>query len=340
MIPYQSVRINGAVVQTGERSCDDRFDLIRPVLAQYKRPFTVLDLGANTGYFGQRIAEEYDAVSVCIDSDPVLIETLAKNGHHAVLGIQRHLSVRDLTDIAACEHFNVVLALNVLHHFDDWEGALGAVLSLGEHVIIETPPVDDVHACGRVRHAALYDAVRRAGSVILGVSPSHTTPGVDRELVLISRPKTRLTEPFLWSDLMEAKRMRPNTIISTATTQSWTMLDKDEHRPWFPGINLWTWAQLGGGYPSKDVVRGAVVAAYQQAVLSFGPEEHFVRVPHGDVRPWNFILHGTTATLIDWNDPRNLKADDGECIHETLGALDDPKKLWVYQTRKLNRWKD
>lgn len=340
MIPYQSVRINGTVTQSGERSCEDRFDLLRPLLAQYKRPFTVLDLGAAQGYFGQRIAEEYPAVSVCIDHDPSLVETLSANGHRAVLGIQRRLTVQDLKDLAACEHFDVVLALNILHHFDDWYGALDAVLTLGDHIVVESPPVEDTQACGRARHKALAECLAASGPVLLGTSPSHTTPGVRRELGLIVRPKTQLTEPYLWSDLMDAPRIRAHSIISTATTKSFTMPEKSEGRTWFPGINLWTWAQLGGGYPDLGTVKRAISDAYRSAVLGSGPDDHFVRLPHGDIRPWNFILSGHDATLIDWNDPRNVGTDDAASMAETLDALNNPKSLWANQTRRLNRWKD
>ena len=46
--------------------------------------------------------------------------------------------------MASCEHFDVVLAFNVLHHFGkDWQKAAEAVLGLGDNILIESPSESD-----------------------------------------------------------------------------------------------------------------------------------------------------------------------------------------------------
>ena len=63
---YQDIFINGETVATGYRMCAERYEAIKKVLDKYKRPITVLDIGASQGYFSFRIASDYP--SVCGDS--------------------------------------------------------------------------------------------------------------------------------------------------------------------------------------------------------------------------------------------------------------------------------
>lgn len=54
---YQSIIVNGKViydtkqVSGGEQIIWERYEAMKQVLDQYKRPFTVLDIGANNGFF-------------------------------------------------------------------------------------------------------------------------------------------------------------------------------------------------------------------------------------------------------------------------------------------------
>ena len=102
------------------------------------------------------------------------------------------LSVQDLQELAASEAPDVVLALNVLHHFADWRGALDAVLALGDRIIIETPGEGDVHSANYPEAMKLLDVLHGLGPVAARF-PSHMTPGVDRPMFLIDRVKDCVT---------------------------------------------------------------------------------------------------------------------------------------------------
>ena len=54
---YQDRYVRGGTTAAGDRACVARYDLIRSVVADYRRPLTIWDLGANLGYFGCRLAE-------------------------------------------------------------------------------------------------------------------------------------------------------------------------------------------------------------------------------------------------------------------------------------------
>jgi 2-polyprenyl-3-methyl-5-hydroxy-6-metoxy-1,4-benzoquinol methylase len=159
-MPYQDRWIRGATLAHGDRECEARYALVRRVVTKFQRRITVLDLGANLGYFGCRLADEFGAVSVMVDTRPDLVAVCEANALPTTIALTKKLSVADLQELAASEHFDVVLALNVLHHFKDPAGALAAVLELGDHVLLETPSRDDAGAAHPARCAALLDLPR------------------------------------------------------------------------------------------------------------------------------------------------------------------------------------
>jgi hypothetical protein len=308
-VAYQDRWVRGAVVAGGDRSCEDRYALIAKVVRAYKRQITVLDLGANLGYFGCRLADELGAVSVMVDSRTDLAHAVAENALPTTIVLQRKLSVHDLAQLAACEHFDVVLALNILHHFREWPTALQHVLRLGTDIIIETPARDDRSACRFDACVPLIDAIRAESPILIGTSPSHVTAGVDRPLYWLTREKTALARGYLDGDRVGAPPVRPHQIVSGAYTKRIQFAD-GEGRNWVPGINLWTWRRLGGVRPSlPEVLAGVIEAA----------------PGHGDLRPWNFVLSGDRVVAID-ADHRSKRGGEDH-LRETLAAIENPDLL-------------
>ena len=151
MTTYQDQRLHGVTIDKGQRDCATRYALIKAALPPWTRPFTMLDLGAAQGYFGLRFAEDHPyCCAVMIDDGPDLQRMLAANALPFTIGLQKRLTEQDLEDIADCEHLDVVLALNFLHHCSDPGRALRAVLRMGEEIFIEVPGPEDVSACGAV----------------------------------------------------------------------------------------------------------------------------------------------------------------------------------------------
>ncbi len=289
---YQERWVRGEVLETGQRECSERYELIRPVVAGYTRPVTVLDLGANLGYFGLRLAHEFGAVSVMVESRPILEEACRENALPTTIALRRRLSVEDLEQLAATEHFDVVLALNVVHHFkNDWRRALDAIALLGDNLVVETPPDQDVKACGQGVVRPLLTRVQAIASEKLGEAKSHTTPGVRRPVYLVRRKKTMVPWTCVNAAKVGAGRARPHAIASTASEKRVvfppTRKSGVESRDWVHGINLWTWCELGGVYPSADDIVASMTRAYEQ-----WPD-------HGDLHPWNFVLQGDRVVMID-----------------------------------------
>ncbi len=316
---YQDRWVKGVTTASGDRACADRYALIRPVLETYTRQFTLWDLGANLGYFGCRAADEYGAISVMVDKRPGLVETCRANAIPTTIAMTHQLTADDLIELAQSEHADVVLALNVLHHMPDWRSALPAVLALGETVIIETPGYGDVHSANYDRSQAILFALQAAQPELLGMSPSHVTPGIHRPMFLYRRPKVAVTASYAYRGRVRARGphpVRPHHIACTPSEKTIRFAD-GESRPWIHGMNLWNWLQLGGLYPDRAVVR---VQARSAAMRLNGP--------HGDFKPWNLILQGNTIEAIDAGHRRSVTDDQG--LAQTLEWIADPELAYAH----------
>ena len=323
---YQDIEDGaGRLLMKGQRDCAERYRLITQAVPKYQRPWTLIDLGAAQGYFGCRfMREDEQCCAVMVDHPGATLDGLLEQKQPEFgIGLRKRLTAKDLEELADCEHFDVILALNILHHLDDPRRALYAVLRLGNEIVVEVPGPDDPAACGD-SHEWLEREVKTLGGIWIGETPSHTTPTATRRLYLFHRSKSTLRTPYLGASEQGAPPMRGHHIVSTSVDKVWAMPDKGEGRVWFPGINLQTYLKWGGFYPKRARVRRLVEDEVNRA-LHGSKDVGFTDIRHKDVRPWNFILSGRdTVTLIDWNDPRQGDdEDDAEGLERTLKAIEE-----------------
>lgn len=142
---YQDVWIRGKLVKKGRRSCEGRFEAIRDYMqrTRKKHPFTVLDLGANAGYFSFRLAEELDAKVTMIESSPEILQYHKQNANRNVSLIHKRVDAHYLRQLAKSKHYDAVLALSVVHHFRNYPEVIDALFSLGDCLFIEPPSIDE-----------------------------------------------------------------------------------------------------------------------------------------------------------------------------------------------------
>jgi SAM-dependent methyltransferase len=266
----------------------------------------VLDLGANAGYFSFRIAEDFPAATViAIDDKPVLRDLAAANAHGNVVVVPRRLDAATLARLACCEQIDVVLALNVLHHMERAGDALVMLGLLAFHVVVETPAAGEDRAAN-ARHHGTLAALAAAGREI-GRFPSHLQPGIFRSMTVHSRKAPGLLtaqtldaapkdsgRPDCY-ELLAAADFRPGEMRQTPAFPGATVtagfdaatiaiprpkLRTTETRDFVPGLNLWSWALLGGCLPADPA---ALIRAELARLESAGRWMD-------DLRPWNFIL--------------------------------------------------
>lgn len=317
-MPYQPIYTAGktAELEHERSSTPARYELIKRVLEEYRRPVTLLDIGASCGYFGFRAAHEHGAAAVLVETGEMLPALAADNaaaGNDRLIVLRRKLSIGDLEELAACEAFDVVLALNVLHWFgSSWRPACDHILELGDNVIIETPPANDTGALGQGVVPDIHRYLEElSGKELLGTTPSHTTKGVDRPIYRYRRPKRQLRRAYIGAP--PRAHIRAHAIESTATGRTVMFAGHGiGPRVWHPGINLRTYLELGGAWPLPEYIAahyGAAVAALEDG--------------HGDLRAHNVIIDGRRAVLIDGRqeDERAIYADESTAKETTAAIL-------------------
>ena len=282
VVSYQDVWVKGQTVSLGERECAERYIIIKRFCAQYQRPFTVLDVGANMGYFSLRLAEDFDCTVVAIEPQEGIAKVLEANDNHRVVWLKKALTAADLWTLAQVERFDVVLAFSVLHrlHMDPDE-ALRALRAMSDYVIVEYP----------VEAEAVHPEVVASLTIpedgeLLGYGRSHLNGSDARPIVLLRGKGTPWRLRYIGDG---RSRPTPVTDRSTFAEKVAVYADGRGERPWLRGINFQTYLLMGGAWP-RDSCLVQMLRSAQSG-------------DHGDVRPWNFVLGGDYLALIDEGDP-------------------------------------
>lgn len=148
MEQYQDLWCRGETIVKGVRGCEERWEIIRDYLAP-NPPRTVMDLGANLGYYSMRLADEFDCEVVAIETHyhRELVDALEANGDDRITAmpatIEYFLNQKHVK-------YDLVLALSVVHHLSMpyWE-TLRLLRQHGRTVIVEL--ATELSACGQHR---------------------------------------------------------------------------------------------------------------------------------------------------------------------------------------------
>lgn len=222
---YQDRYIGGRVVSSGTRDCEDRYAAIAAALSSCQRPFTLLDIGANQGYFSFRLAAELGAICIMVEKQDDLLHNCLADGGDGLILLKRRITARELVWLERNEHFDVVLCLNVIHHFGwRWRSATRAIFKLGDDLFIENPPNDDSGSRGR----------------------------------LVRRPINRYLDAIPHDVVCKSDRRRDRAISSVVRHYASPATDTVENRSRASGISLATFAKLGGSYPNRRKIRRLV----------------------------------------------------------------------------------
>ena len=285
-----------------------RYDLISPLLQRYKRRFTLLDLGAGINpYMAQRISREFDAVVVAIEQDEISPAELAKFGPRA-LWLRKTMSAEDLKRLGCCEHFDIALALNFLHHVGpDWRSAIHSIRLMTSWLVVQTPSAYDKDTCGLENTPEIHgwcedNMLEIAESVQF--EKHAPRPIYEVKTANFGRlTSSSWTSPDSCIDAM---------IASHYDHKSIRLLHKpndDNWRTFIHGLNLWNFAQLGGAWPRKD------------AVLKLIREFPLPAERHGDITPHNFLFDGAELHLIDGHE--GWEFDDAAGLKKTEEMVGD-----------------
>ena len=285
---YQDIWVKGKVKKPGVRDCGKRWDMIREYAAQFNRPFTVLDIGANLGYFSLRLAEEFDCTVVSVEGiyGKWIQSVYEENENGRVILLQHVMSLADLRKLAEVEHFDLVLALSVAHHIGPWKDTQAVLRSLGDHVIIEM--ANEPNACNGnyVSQAKVPE-----DAVMLGEAKTHL--GGVRPVFALKGEQASIEKSYIGTPERDIDLEIRSDFDEKVAVQ------RGEEREWHRGINLKTFRKMWGSYPSDERI-----------VEMLKEERERMEGIHGDLMIHNVILQGDGVKFIDRLDPKRAVYDD------------------------------
>jgi len=311
MEQYQDIWVKGKLEKKGVRECEKRYQVIKKVLDKFERSFTVLDMGANLGYFSFRIAEDYPMSSVVMIESPNFygkqLQNLAvRNDLNNIILLQTHMDLYKIKVLSEIEHFDVVLAMSVVHHIDgDPNDVVNEMSALGDRLIIELPNTTNAcnpHKVVKINPDLFYGKVEQ-----IGEGDSHVTKGGKRPIYMITTIKNGMKKRYY--------NCPPHLRSKVGIESSW----KHKHyhhqdgrkRVWIKGINLYTFMVFNGTFP---------YVANIEKLLRDLKYEHAT-----DIRPWNFIIAGRGLAMIDANDKVSVMNVDENDFDKVITWLNGGK---------------
>ncbi|NGX59027.1 MAG: hypothetical protein KR126chlam3_00171 [Chlamydiae bacterium] len=147
---YQSIIVNGQVVRVKPVHNEEqylKYAAIHDVLKRIDHPLKLLDLGACSGFFALKAAEDFPTShSVMIDLlDRTTDICVANTDRNNITYLQKRFALQDFDELSRREHFDVVLILNVIHHCGgEWLPMFNALKKMSSYVIIDIPPPEDL----------------------------------------------------------------------------------------------------------------------------------------------------------------------------------------------------
>ena len=189
MPSFQDIVINNVPGCHGECLCDCRYEVIKKLIKKHDGPALVLDIGASEGYFPFRLAQNFkESTFFMIEPKHDLFNLCKLNSDlKNIVLVEKAATINDLIEVGKRVHFDFVLCLCVVQVFDDqWKEAVDTILSLGDNVIIELPPVGAKIEAGQKHLGQMNEYLLSKGQVIAR-TPRAAWGGTDSVAYLIKK---------------------------------------------------------------------------------------------------------------------------------------------------------
>ena len=285
---YQDILINGSVYKKGLRNCKDRYAYIKSLITIKNRPFTVLDIGANFGYYSLKIAEDFPNAYVTMiqhSREALVLREILKantnvNKRLCLLAFTMNKSIMNL--LSQCEHFDYILCNNVLHHMPDYKYVYKYLKKACKYLIIETPPVNDNKSCGQNRLEDLYTTINKECKTKSTVKfQRHTNKSTYSHIYFFEFESVVYKQKGYFNSPKAPETDELKHIIYDDKRQFYKK-SEDSTADYIYGINLFTFISLKGIYPLKsDIIKK----------FSNIKSEYKFNNTIRDITPWNFILN-------------------------------------------------
>lgn len=176
---YQDTWINGERTDNGYRDCEKRYDIIKSFCNSLPAKFTVCDIGANMAYFDIRLIEDFGCYCAAFEFDQYEKRKKIIPAYKTLMYINRKISLSDLCIMNKSSHYDLVLALSVLHHVPgsvtEW---IRQLRQLGDNLIVEFALSDSKRTSTRKEYQIPEDGT------LLGYGNSHLKDKFLRPIIL------------------------------------------------------------------------------------------------------------------------------------------------------------
>ena len=296
---YNDIRINGKTLSLGYRNSEKRYSEIFKFCKKFNRPISVLDLGAAEGYFTFRLAEDFDGVFVAVESNPErkLLELCKKNNDPKVLLLNKQMNLKNLKNIKEVQHFDIVLALNIIHHFDEpFQDVLETLVSMSSFCFLEHPnSLENESTKNSQRLDTEKLDLEKFKPILLNKNPSglgnSLNKKLERNLWLLQNTQSKTIDRGWRGASKYTEEFGPGNQISIKSNFDEINVDyglRDEKRNWIQGIDLRTFLEYDGVYPTNEKIINLIDNLKIKNAKDLGPH--------------NLILNGEHLFLIDQDD--------------------------------------
>ena len=300
---YNDIRIKGETVSSGYRDSEKRYDEIFQFCKKFNRPISVLDLGAAEGYFTFRLSEDFSGVFVAVESNPQrkLLELCVKNNNQNILLLDKQMNLKHLKNLKEVQHFDIVLALNIIHHFEEpFQDVLETLVSMSSFCFMEHPnSLEDDSTKNSHRLKTEKLSLEKFKPKLLNKNQSglgdSSNQKLERDMWLLENTKSKTIDRGWRGSSKYNEQFGPNTEINIKSNFDEISIDyslREEKRNWIHGIDLRTFLENNGVYPTNDEIIRLIDTMNIDDAQDLGPH--------------NLILNGKQLFPIDQND----KLDD------------------------------
>lgn len=241
-------------------------NFIYHLLNQYKRPITILELGASKESLSFDIVRHYDATCVMIDWDNVdqLAQQCTEKQPDNIILLGKNIGIHDLQKLGECEHFDVVILADILPAFEkEWNAFSTILTTLGDYVIIKNIPAG--FSTDTIKNYMKY--VGCCYFLEINKNRLHRT----------AWNKERRWNKFYVKSTFTDKKLYKGFLKLWSST-------------WIRGINLYTFKGTQGVYPTSSFIKDQI--------------KKFAGSNHNDIWLGNMVLQGKSVKLIDFDDSR------------------------------------
>ena len=296
---YNDIRIKGKIISSGYRNSEKRYNEIFKFCKKFNRPISVLDLGAAEGYFTFRLSEDFSGVFIAVESNPErkLLELCIKNDNRKVLLLDKQMNLKNLKNLKEVQHFDVVLALNIIHHFDEpFQDVLDTLVSMSSFCFLEHPnPLENKSTKNSQRLETEKLNLGSFDPILLTKNKSGLgnsfNQKLERNLWLLQNLQSKTIDRGWRGASKYDEEFGPGNHISIKSNFDKIDIDyglRDEKRTWIQGIDLRTFLENNGVYPTNNEIINLIDNLKIENAKDLGPH--------------NLILNGANLFPIDQDD--------------------------------------